>query len=138
MRWISMFAVLALTIQAEAAGRIFKRNRPCALSTPAQPKPVTPADSWPAGVPRPMPSSPPINPPAQSLAQMKAEIQARLGSCYHPQGHGLGGGSSEGCGFSSSSPDRAITNCCYWGQRTPIDIGVARGINGWYACVIYQ
>jgi hypothetical protein len=71
------------------------------------------------------------------LAQQKADIQARAGNCFHPGGS-LGGGTHEGCGYSSVSADHAIRSCCYWGQRTPIDIGVARGANGWYACVIYR
>lgn len=71
------------------------------------------------------------------LAQQKAEIQARANNCFHPGGS-LGGGTHEGCGYSSVSADHAIRSCCYWGQRTPIDIGVARGANGWYACVIYR
>lgn len=66
-------------------------------------------------------------------AQGVAELQARAGSCRH-----FGGNSGyEGVGFSSSSADDAIRHCCYWGQRKPRDIGVARGRNGWYACVRY-
>jgi len=71
------------------------------------------------------------------VAQSKAETQARSGQCFHPGGS-LGGGSCEGCGFSSVSADDAVRHCCYWGQRTPIDIGVARGANGWYATVLYR
>lgn len=71
------------------------------------------------------------------LAQQKAEIQARAGRCFHPGGS-LGAGTHEGCGFSTVSADDAIRHCCYWGQRSPIDIGVARGGNGWYATVIYR
>lgn len=71
------------------------------------------------------------------LAQQKAQIQAQAGRCFHPGGS-LGGGTHEGCGFSSVSADDAIRHCCYWGQRTPIDIGVARGPNGWYATVLYR
>ena len=67
-------------------------------------------------------------------AQGVAEIQANRGS----MGHCGGNSGYEGVGFSSSSSDAAIRNCCYWGQRTPIEIGVARGRNGWYACVRYR
>jgi hypothetical protein len=69
-----------------------------------------------------------------SSAQGVAEIQASKGYCGH-----FGGNSGyEGVGFSTVSSDHAIKNCCYWGQKTPIDIGVARGRNGWYACVRYK
>lgn len=44
----------------------------------------------------------------------------------------------EGVGFSTSSAQAAIKNCCYYGQRTPVEIGVSRGRNGWYACVRYR
>jgi hypothetical protein len=71
------------------------------------------------------------------LAQQKAHTQAQAGRCFHPGGS-FGGGTHEGCGFSSVSADDAIRHCCYWGQRTPIDIGVARGANGWYATVLYR
>jgi hypothetical protein len=71
---------------------------------------------------------------SNSTAQGVAEIQANRGS----MGHCGGNNGYEGVGFSSSSSDAAIRNCCYWGQRTPIEIGVARGRNGWYACVRYR
>lgn len=69
-----------------------------------------------------------------STAQGVAEIQANRGS----MGHCGGNRGYEGVGFSSRSADEAIKNCCYWGQKTPIEIGVARGRNGWYACVRYR
>lgn len=72
--------------------------------------------------------------PSTSSAQGVAEIQARRNS----MGHCGGNSGYEGVGFSSSSSDAAIRNCCYWGQRTPIDIGVARGKSGWFACVRYR
>lgn len=71
------------------------------------------------------------------LAQRKAEQQASEGRCRHVGG-GFGNGRYEGVGFSTSSPDAAVRACCYWGQRQAIDVGVARGRNGWYATVIYQ
>lgn len=73
-----------------------------------------------------------------SLAQQRAEIAAsrRLkGMAGHV---GQVSGYFEGVGFSTYSSDAAIRNCCFWGQRTPIEIGVARGPDGWYACVHYR
>jgi hypothetical protein len=70
---------------------------------------------------------------SNSSAQGVAEIQASRCS----MGHCGGNSGYEGVGFSSSA-DAAVKNCCYWGQRTPIEIGVARGRNGWYACVRYK
>ena len=70
-----------------------------------------------------------------SSAQGVAQIQANRNSMGHCGGNG---GQYEGVGYSSSSSEAAIKRCCYWGQRTPVDIGVARGKNGWYACVRYR
>lgn len=73
-----------------------------------------------------------------SIAQQRAEIAAsrRLkGMAGHV---GQVSGYFEGVGFSTVSSDAAIRNCCFWGQRTPIEIGVARGDDGWYACVHYR
>ena len=69
-------------------------------------------------------------------AQWKAEQSARLCSVQH-LGGGFGGGSFEGNGFGATA-QQAIQNSCYWGQRTPIEIGVARGANGYYATVFYR
>ena len=69
-------------------------------------------------------------------AQWKAEQSARMGSVAHIGG-GFGGGSHEGNGFGAT-PDQAIRNACYWGQLTPIEIGVARGANGYYATIFYR
>lgn len=44
----------------------------------------------------------------------------------------------EGVGFSSASPDAALRNCCYWGQRTVVESAVVRGSRGWFACVRYR
>lgn len=73
---------------------------------------------------------------APGTAQWKAEQSARMGSVAHIGG-GFGGGSFEGNGFGAT-PDQAVRNACYWGQRTPIEIGVARGANGYYATVFYR
>jgi hypothetical protein len=86
-------------------------------------------------VPQPMTAVPTAT-TGGGLAQSKAQIQAQAGRCFHPGGSL--GGTHEGCGFSTVSADDAVRHCCYWGQRTPIDIGVARGANGWYATVIYR
>ena len=72
-----------------------------------------------------------------SGAQAKAEAMARMQSMQH-LGGGFGGGSFEGVGMASTR-DGAITRCCFWGQRTPIEIGAAQGANGmWYAAVFYR
>lgn len=71
------------------------------------------------------------------VAQQKANIQASNQRMQH-LGGSFGGGRYEGVGFSTSSPEDAIRKCCYWGQRTPVDIGVQRGNNGWYATVLYK
>lgn len=69
-----------------------------------------------------------------STAQGVALIQAarcRLGHCGGYSGY-------EGVGKGSTA-DEAIANCCFWGKRTPSEIGVAVGSdNKFYACVRYQ
>ena len=67
-------------------------------------------------------------------AQQSASTSAAQGRMAHR------GGSYryEGVGFSAASAQQAIRNCCYYGQRTPIEIAVSRGRNGWYACVRYR
>lgn len=71
---------------------------------------------------------------SNGTAQGAAEIQASRGHMCH-----VGGNRGyEGVGFSTSSAQAAIRNCCYWGRKTPVDIGVCRGRNGWYACVRYR
>ena len=72
-----------------------------------------------------------------SVAQAKANQLAARGQVFHPGGS-LGGGSHEGCGYGMTA-DAAVRSCCFWGQRTPIDIGTAQGANGgWYAVVLYR
>ncbi len=71
------------------------------------------------------------------IAKQKAQQQASEGRMRHVGGS-MGTGRYEGVGFSTVSSDDAIRKCCYWGQRTPIGIGVARGSNGWYATVLYR
>lgn len=72
-----------------------------------------------------------------SIAQGKAETQARLGVMHHPGGS-FGSGTREGVGYSSVSAEDAVRHCCFWGKCEPVEIGVARGQNGWFACVIYR
>ncbi|MDX1925217.1 MAG: hypothetical protein SFV81_01785 [Pirellulaceae bacterium] len=71
------------------------------------------------------------------VAKQKAQQQASEGRMRHVGGS-MGSGRYEGVGFSTTSADAAIRQCCYWGQRSPTGIGVARGANGWYATVLYR
>jgi len=71
-----------------------------------------------------------------STAQWKAEQLAASGSLVH-LGGGFAGGSAEGIGYGSTA-EEAIQRCCYFGQRTPIEIGTAQGATGWYAVVLYH
>ena len=76
--------------------------------------------------------------PTPGLAQQKAEQAANMGYRNHVGGS-LGGAKYEGVGWSNQSSQAAISNCCYWGQRTPAQIGVSKGADGcWYACVLYH
>jgi hypothetical protein len=68
-------------------------------------------------------------------AQADAEAMAASGVMRHC---GHNGGQYEGVGFSTSSADDAVSRCCYWGQKQPAEIGVARGSRGWFACVLYR
>jgi hypothetical protein len=70
-----------------------------------------------------------------SSAQDDAEQMARLGVLRHC---GKNGGRREGIGFSSSSPDAAVKNCCYYGRYRIVERGVARGPRGWYAVLRYE
>lgn len=71
------------------------------------------------------------------IAKAKSQQQANEGRMRHVGGS-MGTGRFEGVGFSTVSADDAIRRCCFWGQRTPIGIGVVRGNRGWYATVIYR
>lgn len=70
-----------------------------------------------------------------SSAQDAAVVLARRGTLVH-----TGCGQTEGIGFSTAGPDAAIERCCYWGRRTPVDIGVAYSAarRGWFAVVRYR
>lgn len=72
------------------------------------------------------------------VAQSKAQLAASRGLKGGHVGGGFGGGRFEGVGFSSLSGDDAVRRSCYWGQRPVQEVGVARGFDGWYACVIYR
>lgn len=72
-----------------------------------------------------------------NLAQSKANQAASRGIKGHVGG-GLGGARYEGVGWSTSSAESALQSCCYWGSRPVAQMGVARGHDGWYACVLYH
>lgn len=75
---------------------------------------------------------------ADAITRAKAEIQARAGRCFHPGGQFVPGASAEGCGMAST-PERAITCACFWGQRAPLSIAVVQGANGyWHSCIQYR
>ena len=68
---------------------------------------------------------------AQGAANYMASIM-RMGH------HGNPTGGYEGVGVGSS-PQTAISNCCFYGKRPLRDSGVAQGANGmWYACCRYN
>jgi hypothetical protein len=69
---------------------------------------------------------------SNSSAQGVAELQARCGQCKHFGGNT---GMMEGVGFSTRSPEDAVRRCCFYGRIRISDQGVARGRNGWYACI---
>ncbi|MGI9519975.1 MAG: hypothetical protein ACR2NP_23170 [Pirellulaceae bacterium] len=71
------------------------------------------------------------------LAQSKAQRAASMRMKGHVGG-GLGGARYEGVGWSTVSAQSAIQSCCYWGRRPVAEVGVARGADGWYACVLYR
>ena len=129
MRFFSVLVVLASMVTMSEAGPL-QRMLGSRRSAPA-PQAVCSTCST------------PTNPPASTLsggtglAQQKAEEHARLGRGGH-LGGSLGAGGFEGTGWSAGSADAAVRSCCYWGQRTPIDIGVARGANGYFAVVHYR
>lgn len=81
----------------------------------------------------------------QRLAQAKANMAARMGHKGHVGGS-LGGANYEGVGYSSASAQQAINVACYSGHpssakgpgRPRLGVGVARGRDGWYACLLYR
>lgn len=71
------------------------------------------------------------------LTGLHSRFMAVTGRLVH-SGRFVAGATKEGIGFSSSSPQEAIRSSCYWGQAQPVQIGVRRGIGGWYATVQYR
>ena len=70
-----------------------------------------------------------------ATAQGVANLLAREGRLRHPGGNPY---PYEGVGMGST-PDQALRNCCYSGQRPVADEGVAQGPNGrWFACRRYR
>lgn len=73
------------------------------------------------------------------LAQQKSQQQAARQTMCHVGGS-FGGARYEGVGFSTSSPEAAVRNCCYSNRRI-VDQGVAYGYNrrlrtyGWFATI---
>ena len=109
----------------------------------ATPDYVLPQATYTSSVPAPTYSAPVNSSPNYStsgsgLAQSKAARAARIGLRGH-LGGGLGGARYEGVGWSNRSAQDAIENCCYWGTRPTMQIGVSKGQDGcWYACVLYR
>jgi hypothetical protein len=73
-------------------------------------------------------------------AQDAADDMARTGVLRHC---GRAGGRREGIGFSTSGPDAAFRNCCYYqdaqrGRYRIVERGVARGPRGWFAVIRYE
>jgi len=67
-------------------------------------------------------------------AYESASISAQQGRMAHRGGYYA----YEGVGFSPVSPDAAMRNCCFYGQRTIVESAVVRGANGWFACIRYR
>lgn len=74
---------------------------------------------------------------ADGGAQAHAQRLAATGGFYHASNRG---GGYEGIGRSSRSAEDAIRHCCYWGKRTPVDIGTAYcpRLRQWIAVVRYR
>jgi hypothetical protein len=68
-------------------------------------------------------------------AQDHAVVIARRGSLVHSSC-----GQHEGIGFSTVSAEQAKRSCCFYGKRTPVDIGVAWSPlrRGWFAVIRYR
>lgn len=73
--------------------------------------------------------------PSPATAQEVAESNARRGVSLRC---GRRAGVVEGVGFSPTSPDDAIVKSCFWGKRKVREIGIARGVRGWYAVIWYD
>jgi len=68
-------------------------------------------------------------------AQDHAVVIARRGSLVHSSC-----GQYEGIGFSTVSAEHAKRSCCFYGKRTPAEIGVAWSPlrRGWFAVIRYR
>ena len=68
-------------------------------------------------------------------AQDHAVVIARRGSLVHSSC-----GQYEGIGFSTVSAEQAKRSCCFYGKRTPAEIGVAWSPlrRGWFAVIRYR
>jgi len=86
-----------------------------------------------------------------SFANADTTVVARRGSVVTAQDHAVviacrgslvhsSCGQYEGIGFSTVSPEHAKRSCCFYGQRTPVDIGVAWSPlrRGWFAVIRYR
>jgi len=79
----------------------------------------------------------------QALAQQKANLAASTLNKGHVGGS-LGSATHEGVGYSSLSPQQAIDVACYSGSpisaqgpgRPRLATAIARGSDGWYACLL--
>jgi hypothetical protein len=73
------------------------------------------------------------------LVEQHSQIQASQGRMFHSRiPFGIGGARYEGVGWSTRSPQAALENCCYYGEKPIVAQSVARGSNGWYATARYR
>jgi hypothetical protein len=72
-----------------------------------------------------------------TTARQDAEAMARTGVLRHC---GRNGGRREGIGFSSSSPEQALRNCCFYGRYRIVEKAVAWSPmrRAWFAVVRYE
>ena len=86
-----------------------------------------------------------------SVANADTTVVARRGSVISAQDHAVviarrgllvhsSCGQYEGIGFSTVSAEQAKRSCCFYGQRTPAEIGVAWSPlrRGWFAVIRYR
>jgi hypothetical protein len=74
----------------------------------------------------------------EAAGGLSAQASANASAASGRMAHRGGSFRYEGVGFSTRSAQDAIHNCCFWGKRTPVEIAVSRGRNGWFACVRYR
>lgn len=74
---------------------------------------------------------------AQEIAQIKVQHMARYRAKRHVLRHlGFGGGSFEGCGWASHTPD--APTCTPRRRATLVADATARGPDGWYRVRIWK